>query len=265
MSIRDDGLVDVDVNDGVGTLTLNDPDRKNAFSISMKTELKETLHSLSGVRCLVLEGAGDAFCAGGDIDRMERQVTAEEMSAYETIRESLELTNEIVSTIASYPAPVVAKIDGPAVGGGASLALAADIRVASDRAKMGFVFRQVGLGLDGGASYHLPRIVGVDVATELAFTGRIVDAEEAEAIGLVHHSWPEEFEANCRTLIETLAGGPTEALARMKQQLHRSSNRTLEETLEAELIAQATLAETADHEEGVMAFLNDRDPEFVGR
>jgi enoyl-CoA hydratase/carnithine racemase len=159
-----DEKVLVDVDDGVGTITLNDPDRKNAYSIQMKKELVEALHSLEEIRCLVLQGAGDAFCAGGDIDRMEASIESGDESSRRSIRESLNLTNEIVSTLASYPVPVVMKIDGPAVGGGASLAIAGDVRLASERAKIGFVFRHVGLGLDGGASSHLPEIVGPDAA-----------------------------------------------------------------------------------------------------
>jgi enoyl-CoA hydratase/carnithine racemase len=259
-------LVLVEREEDIGVLTLNDPDRKNALSIAMKEQLLAGLDSLDDVRCLVLEGAGDAFCAGGDIDQMEQRMESTEETPLEAMRKSLTLTNDIVAKVASYPAPVVVKVNGAAVGGGASLSLAGDIRVASEYTKIGFVFRQVGLGLDGGASYHLPRIVGTEKAKELALTGRIVNAAEALDIGLVHHVFDaKEYDEKCDEIAENLARGPTEAFRQIKKLLNRSPNKTLEQALEDEVNAQTTLVESRDHQEGVRAFLDNRDPDFVGR
>ncbi len=262
-----DELVRVVDDGGIWTLTLDDPDRRNAYSLAMKdgilAALDEVENSVESARCVVLQGAGDAFCAGGDIDRMEENL--QETPSVEGMRESLGRTNEIISTLRRLPVPVVALVDGPAIGGGASLASAADLRVASERAVIGFGFRTVGLSVDGGASYTLPRAVGADRAKELALTGRTLDAIEAEQLGLVHRVYPtEEFDERAAEDIKNLAEGPTRALGHVKRLFESGPEKSLEQALEDELQAQSLAAATDDHEEGVRAFLEKRDPEFTG-
>lgn len=260
-------LVHVEADGGVRTLTLDDPDRRNAYSLAMKDDLLDALEAIEAdiedVRCVVLRGAGDAFCAGGDIDRMEE--TLDDAPSVGRMRESLGRTNEIISTLRRLPVPVVALVDGPAIGGGASLATAADLRVASERAVIGFGFRSVGLSVDGGASYTLPRAVGADRAKELALTGRTLDASEAEDLGLVHRVYPtEEFDERASEDIRNLAEGPTQALGHIKRLFESGPEKSLEQALDDELQAQSLAAATDDHEEGVRAFLEKRDPDFSG-
>lgn len=263
-----DGFVRVDRDDGVRTLTLEDPERQNAYSLAMKDDLLNALNTieeeLDDVRCVVLQGAGDAFCAGGDIDRMEESLDGSD-DTIERTRESLGRTNEIISTLRRLEVPVVAKIDGPAIGGGASLATAADVRIASERAIIGFGFRHVGLSVDGGVSHTLPRAVGVDRAKELTLTGRTLDASEAAEYGLVHRVFPiDEFDERAEETIQDLAAGPTRALWHIKRLLESGPEKSLEQALEDEFHAQCLAAATEDHREGVRAFLEGRDPEFAG-
>lgn len=263
-----DDLVHLDDSEGVWTVTLDDPERRNAYSLAMKDDILDALatveEAIDGVRCVVLQGAGDAFCAGGDVDRMEENLENPGTST-ERMRDSLDRTNEIISTLRRLPVPVVSKIDGPAIGGGASLATAADLRIASEQAVIGFGFRNVGLSVDGGASYTLPRAVGVDRAKELALTGRTLDADEAAELGLVHRVHPtDEFEERAAEEVRGLATGPTEALGHIKRLLESGPEKSLERALEDELHAQTLAADTADHREGVRAFLEGRDPEFSG-
>lgn len=260
-----DDSVQVDRNGAVTTITLNDPERRNPLSIETKESLLNTLRTVSDsdARCVVFQGAGDAFCAGGDIDQMEKY--AGETGGDNPIDHSHHLSNKIIKNIVNLSVPVVMKIDGPAVGGGAGLALAGDVKLASARAKIGFTFRQVGLSIDDGTSYYLPRIVGLDVAKELVFSGRIVSAEEAAELGLVREVYAtDEFDTRCSEVIDELANGPTKAVGEMKRLLNRSFEKTIEQSLEDEYGAQDSLRTTHDHREGVEAFLNDRKPEFHG-
>ena len=261
-----DETVLVNTDDGVLTITLNDPERMNPLSIDAKEGLLEVLSKTGGddVRCIVLEGAGDAFCSGGDVDQMRE--SAGTTTDDDPVDRSHRLSNEIIKQVANIPVPVVMKIDGPAVGGGAGLATAGDIKLASDRAKIGFTFRHVGLSIDDGTSYYLPRIVGLDVAKELVFSGRLVGADEAEELGLVHDVFPTaEFDERCAEVVNDIADGPTKAMGHMKQLLNRSYQKTLEQSLEDEYLAQEIARSTSDHREGIDAFLDDRSPDFTGQ
>ncbi|MDX1746534.1 MAG: enoyl-CoA hydratase-related protein, partial [Halobacteriales archaeon] len=219
----------------------------------------------SDARCLVIEGAGGAFSAGGDIDKMERRIE-ENVHADDRVRELERTTNALITRVVNFPLPTVSKIDGPAVGAGANLAIATDVQVASDRSVFGFVFRGVGLSVDAGTSYLLPRIVGENVAKELVLTGEIIDADRAADLGLVNHVYPEaEFDDRADELVSTIATGPTVALRHAKRLVGEGLNKSLEQALIDEARAQGIVFETDDHEEGVRAFLEKRDPEFQGR
>ncbi len=168
--------------------------------------------------------------------------------------------------MATVELPTIAKIDGPAVGAGANLAIACDIQVGSDRAKLGFVFRNVGLSVDSGTSYFLPRLVGENVAKELVYTGEILDAERANELGLLNHVYPgNEFDDRVRELAEQIATGPTVALRQTKHLLGSGLEKSLDAALHDEAVAQGLVFESDDHREGVEAFFEGREPEFEGR
>jgi len=260
MSTDTDAVL-LDRRDGIATITLDRPDRRNAFSAAIQDGIRDALDDLRGndARVVVFEGAGGAFSAGGDIGRM-RDWLEDDTPPAERARE-IEEGMSLMAEVDEFPLYTVAKIDGPAVGAGAALALACDVQVASDRSVLGFVFRNVGLAIDNGASYFLPRVVGTNVAKELAATGELVEAERAADLGLLNHVYPtEEFEGRADDLIGEIGSGPTVALRHTK----RLVNATLDEALADEAIAQAAVMETEDHREGVEAFFEDRDPEFEG-
>lgn len=264
-----DEAVSLDVADGVATITLDRPDRRNALSREVSAGIREALETIdapgSGARCVVVEGAGDAFSAGGDIGAM-REGIENDVPADERVRELERSTNETMARLVAFPLPTVAKVDGPAVGAGANLAIACDLQLASENASVGFVFRNVGLSVDVGTSYLLPRIVGENVAKELVFTGEILDAERAGELGLFNHVYPEsEFDERADALIERIASGPTVALRHAKRLIGEGLEKSAERAMADEATAQGIVFDTADHEEGVRAFLEGREPEFEGR
>lgn len=253
------------IDDGIATITLNQPDRRNPFSAEIKHGMGDAIDTLDDtVRCVAVEGAGSAFSAGGDIHAMQERFDTGVLPD-ERARE-LEPAYGIVERLYNLPVPTVAKVDGAAVGAGATLALACDIQLASDRALFGIVFKNVGLSVDAGTSYFLPRILGTNTAKELAFTGELVDADRALELGLVNHVFPQdEFEAETAKIIETIANGPTVALRHSKRLIDQGLGATLEEAMRNEAIAGGVVYATDDHREGVRAFLESRDPEFTGQ
>jgi enoyl-CoA hydratase/carnithine racemase len=265
MSTETDAVL-LDRTDGIATITLNQPDRRNAFSAAIQDGIRDALEEVRGTdaRVVVFEGAGGAFSAGGDVSKM-RDWMEDDTPPTERAKE-IEEGMSLMATVDEFPLYTVAKIDGPAVGGGAALALACDIQVASERSVVGFVFRNVGLAVDNGVSYLLPQVVGTNVAKELAATGELLPAERAEELGLLNHAYPtEEFEARADELVEEIATGPTVALERTKKLIDAGVDSTLDQAIADEAIAQAAVMETYDHREGVEAFFEDREPEFEGR
>lgn len=255
------------VEDGVATITLNRPERRNALSTELSNGVRDALADVadSDARCVVVEGAGGAFSAGGDIEAM-RERLGSETPIDERVRELERTTSETIARLATFPLPTIAKVDGAAFGAGANLAIACDVQLASADATIGFGFRQVGLCVDAGTSYLLPRIVGENVAKELVFTGELVPADRALDIGLVNHVYPtEEFEARADEFVERVATGPTVALRHAKRLLGEGFDKSIERAMSDEATAQGVVFATDDHEEGVRAFLEDREPEFEGR
>lgn len=241
------------------TLTINRPARRNALDAATVTALHARLTAAAedpGVRAVVLAGAGGAFSAGADV---------KEVATAPPLDDLLERAyHPAVRAIRRMPKPVIAAVDGVAAGYGASLALAADIRLASTRARFSLIFVRIGLALDGGASFFLPRLVGLR-AYELAMTGDLIDAEEAWRLGLVNHVHPEaELGAAVAALARRLAAGPPLALAAVKANLNAALGPALDAVLEDERIAQRRLFATADFAEGVAAFLGKRAAEFKG-
>jgi enoyl-CoA hydratase/carnithine racemase len=258
----------VDVTEGVATLTLNRPDNRNALTEEMSSAIVDALDELEAsqeARCLVLTGGGGAFCAGGDVNAMAERM-AGAVSLHEAVRKIQDETSRALERVTNFYLPTVAKIEGFAYGAGANLALACDVQLMSEEAFVSFGFRQVGLGVDTGSSYFLPRAVGANTAKELVFTGENVGAERAVDIGLVNHAYPAEaFEERVAEFVATIAEGPTVGLRASKQAMARGFERSLADAMAFEAAAQAAVFESEDHTEGATAFMEKRDPEFEGR
>jgi 2-(1,2-epoxy-1,2-dihydrophenyl)acetyl-CoA isomerase len=244
----------------VATVTIDNPSRRNAVSIDDTEALAETLRSLSAdeaVRCIVLTGAGDAFCAGLDL-----AAAAETSPSAALIDQGF---HAAVRELMTCSKPIIARVDGPAIGAGAALAVACDLVYAAESATIGFSFARIGLSADTGATFTLPRLVGVQKATELLYTGERLPAEEAESLGLFTDVVPDD---ELDELIEERAGllaeGPTKSFAALRRLLVRSNSNTLETQLELEAREQLRMFHTSDVVEGIAAFTEDREPDFSG-
>jgi len=262
-----DDAVLYEIEGEIATITLNQPDMRNAMSEAISVGLLDALDEIEGseARCVVLQGSGGSFCAGGDINAMMQGLSGQ-TDTYEKVDSVIQKTSRAVTRVHEFELPVIAKIDGPAFGAGANLAIACDLQIASDEAQISFGFRQVGLAVDSGTSYFLPRIVGENTAKDLVLTGRMIGAEEADDLGLFTHVYPdEEFEARFDEYVEPIATGPTIALKTSKRLLRQGLESTLEQAMTNEAGAQAAVFETHDHEEGATAFMEKRDAEFEGR
>lgn len=252
--------------DGVRTLTLNRPKAYNALTVELKERLLATLRETAAapeIRAVVLTGAGKAFCAGQDLKEHVGLLQAGDPAPLRTVAEHY---NPIVRTIVDMPKPVIAAINGPAAGAGASFAYAADLRIAAASANFMMAFAKIGLGPDSGASWTLQRLVGYGRAAELMLLARTVQADEAKQLGLVGDVVPdEELAERVHAVAAKLASGPTVSYAKIKEVLNTAAESSLEETLLAEDAAQTALASTADHREAVEAFVTKRKPVFQGK
>jgi 2-(1,2-epoxy-1,2-dihydrophenyl)acetyl-CoA isomerase len=251
-----------EITEGIAKITLNRPDKFNAFTEQMHKELIDALKQAGksqDVRCLVLTGAGKAFNAGQDL----AEVQEGDVDFAGFLRERY---NPLIMQIRQTEKPVIAAVNGVAAGAGMSLALASDIRLASEKASFINAFVNIGLIPDSGGCYFLPRIVGIGKALELAMTGSKVTAEEAYRIGLVNHVFPaDSFEADVMEYAVKLAKLPTKAIGLIKRAMYKGLHMTLEETLEYEAYAQQIAGNTEDHKEGVSAFFEKRNPVFKGK
>jgi enoyl-CoA hydratase/carnithine racemase len=248
----------------VARITLNRPERLNALTFDVYRELTDTFASLrdeKDVRVVVITGAGRAFCSGGDVHDIIGELFSRNM---EGLLEFTRMTCALVQNIRALPKPVIASLNGTTAGAGACIALAADIRVASDEAKIAFLFVKVGLsGADMGAAYLLPRIVGLARATELLYTGDFITAQEAERIGLYNRIVPPyRLEQETQELADQLARGPSFALAKTKEMLNREIDMNLSGALECEAQAQAICMQHPDYREAYEAFVQKRPPRF---
>jgi enoyl-CoA hydratase/carnithine racemase len=259
---------DVLVSSGASVcrITLNRPSRLNAFTVAMcrlfERSLREAIDD-ERVRVIVVTGSGRAFCAGADIGVLHDLVAAPD---WEAARELVQVGADIVSLLAHAPKPVIAAVNGPAAGGGANLALACDIRVASARASVGQTFGGIGLHPDWGGTWLLPRLVGLGKALELVLTGEMIDAHECLRAGLVNRVVdPEQLTTVVDELAARLAARPPLALAAAKRALRQSLEGRLPDALAEEVEVQARLLRTADAREGIRAFLDKREPAFSGR
>jgi 2-(1,2-epoxy-1,2-dihydrophenyl)acetyl-CoA isomerase len=252
----------VEVADGVATITLNRPDALNALTIPMKLELLAALRTVERdrtARAVILTGAGRAFCAGQDL--RERQAPDAPPLGIE-LRERY---NPIVRAMRALPKPIVGAINGVAAGAGASLAFACDLRIAAEDASFALAFGRVGLVPDSGATWFLPRLVGAARAAEIALLGDPVPAADALRIGLVSRVVPNDVLATAAHEIGArLAAGAPRALALTKRALTAAWDRSLDDALDYEAQLQDLAGRTADHREGMAAFLEKRAPRFTG-
>ncbi len=257
----------VETSDRVCTITLNRPEVFNAFNDAMTFELQDALKQVARdteVGVIVLTGAGKAFCSGQDLGALKSKYTPGYIPEFG--KDLDKRYNPIVERIFNMDKPVIASINGVAAGAGCSLALACDIRIASDKASLIEVFINVALIPDSGSTYTLPRLVGLGKAKELCFTGDKVDAAEALRLGLVNRVVsPEELAAETQAMAQKLARLPAHGIALTKRLLNQSFDNDLKTQLQAESFAQDTAGKTEDHVEGVMAFLEKRKPEFKGK
>src|SRR5205809_2680946 len=250
--------------DGVATITLNRPERLNAITFEVYHELTDFIAALRNekdLRLVVITGAGRAFCSGGDV----RDIIGElQGSDAEGLLDFTRLTCELIHNMRALPKPIVASINGTTAGAGACIALASDIRIAAEEAKIAFIFVKVGLaGTDMGATYLLPRVVGLAKATELLMTGDFIEASEAERIGLYNRVVPrDQLERTTHEFAEKLARGPSLGIAKTKEMLNRELHMSFESALEAEAVAQALCMQTPDFKEAHAAFIEKRPAKF---
>src|SRR2546422_1339673 len=236
-------------NNGIATITLNRPERLNAITFDIYRELTDLFAALrdeKDVRAVVITGSGKAFCSGGDVHDIIGQLFERDV---EGLLEFTRMTCELVRNIRTLPKPVIASLNGTTAGAGACIALASDIRIASEAAKIAFLFVRVGLsGADMGAAYLLPRVVGLAKATELLYTGDFISAPEAERIGLYNRVVPgDELATVTHEFAARLAKGPSFALAKTKEMLNRELDMGFDAALECEAQAQAICMQHPDY------------------
>jgi 2-(1,2-epoxy-1,2-dihydrophenyl)acetyl-CoA isomerase len=253
--------------DGAATwITLDRPDALNALDGPTKEELLGALTDAAkdpGVRAVALTGAGRAFCVGQDLRELEHGYR--EGRAADFAAELERHYAPICRLLAGMPKPTVAVVNGVAAGAGVSLALACDLRLVSGAARWRLAFSGIALVPDAGSTWHLPRLVGLSRAMEMALLGDWVDADQALSFGLANRVWPaEDFQREAEAAVAALAAGPTLAFGRTKALLRDHLGTDLDGALAGEAEAQVASGQTKDHLEGVTAFLEKRPPDFQG-
>lgn len=259
-------------DDGVATVTLDRPENRNAMSLNLMAEVMDALGRADrdrSVRVVIVTGAGDgAFCAGGDLRVLgdgDRAADAGPPTAYQR-RAWLKHNQQMILAVRATEKPVLAAVNGVAVGGGCDLALACDLRFASDRARFGEVFSKIGLFPGTGGTYLLPRVVGVAKALELIWTGDVIDAAEAERIGLVTAVVPhEQLMSTVEAFAGRLAAGPPLALSLAKSAVYRGLDLDIAAAFDYAATAEAITLTSEDHTEGLAAFRERRTPTYRGR
>lgn len=254
----------VSFENGVKRITFNNPARRNAvdfdtiklFAAAVERSFAEE------VKVVVLSGAGDAFCAGADLQAL----ATGDLANHDVTSSLRQGVNPAVTALRHLPKPVIARVHGHAAGVGCNLALAADIIIASEQAFFGQAFSKIGLMPDGGGTYFLPRLVGYNKAFELMALGDSIAAQDALALGLINRVVPtDELDATVDRLAERLAQAPGLALAKIKAALNQSLQADLATMLDVEAINQGACFRSQDFQEGVAAFLQKRQANFVGK
>jgi 2-(1,2-epoxy-1,2-dihydrophenyl)acetyl-CoA isomerase len=256
----------VDRADGVTTLTMNRPESMNSLSVELKEALRDTARELAGdtaTRAVVLTGTGRGFCVGQDLREHVALLEANDPAPLRTVEEHY---NPLVLALAEMPKPVIAAVNGMAAGAGAGLAFACDFRIVSSSAGFLLAFANVGLTLDSGVSWTLPRLVGMARATALSVLAEPITAEAALEMGLVNAVVePERVLPAAQELAARLAAGPTAAYGAIKQSLAYAANASLADALAKEGELQRAMGETDDHRNATIAFVNKQKPTFTGR
>jgi len=255
-----------EVSSAVATITLNRPERKNPLTFESYAELRDlfrTMTQADDVKVVVLNGAGENFCSGGDVHEIIGPLTKLDMPG---LLAFTQMTGNLVKAMRACPQPIIAAIDGICVGAGAILALASDIRLGTARSKTAFLFTRVGLaGCDMGACAMLPRVIGQGRASELLYTGRNLPGDEAERWGFFNRLCaPEALLKDAQALAAELAAGPTFAHGMTKKMLHQEWNMGVDEAIDAEAQAQAICMATNDFHRAYHAFVAKQKPEFKG-
>jgi enoyl-CoA hydratase/carnithine racemase len=251
---------------GVLTITLNRPERKNPLTFELYAALRDRFRALSvqpDIKSVVLAGAGDNFCSGGDVHEIIGPLTR---SSPDELLRFTQMTGDVVKAMRSCPQPIVAAVDGVCAGAGAILAMASDLRLGTERARVAFLFVRVGLaGSDMGACAILPRIIGLGRASELLYTGRALAGGKAFDWGFFNELCAaEELHNRARELANEIAAGPTLAHAMTKKMLHEEWALPLDDAIDAEARVQARLMETGDFKRAYEAFAEKRTPRFEG-
>lgn len=251
------------LENGIATLTLNRPKSFNSFNREMALELQDRLdecHNNKAVRVIVISGEGKAFCAGQDLVEVTDQA---QNPGFRKILD--EHYGPIIKKIRYTDKPIIAAVNGVAAGAGANIALACDIVVATESAKFIQAFSAIGLIPDSGGTFFLPRLIGFQKASVLAMLGDRVTAAEAEQMGMIYRSIPDEsFEEEILQLASRVAKMPTKGLALTKQAFNSAMTNSLDQQLDVESDLQIQASETSDYHEGVAAFLEKRKPQFKG-
>jgi 2-(1,2-epoxy-1,2-dihydrophenyl)acetyl-CoA isomerase len=248
---------------GIGWIRIDRPERLNAFAGTMRDDLGAALAVLEAdadIGCVIITGVGRAFSTGGDVRVMQEIITEGDEPRFEQL---VRAGAEVVQRIDAMDTPVIAAVNGPAAGAGACLALACDIRIASEAASVGLTFLRVGLHPDWGGSFFLPKLVGYGLAAEAVLTGAMINAERCERLGIFNRVVPAaELETTTRSMAGQIAAAPRSVVATAKRTLRRSLHGTLDEVLEAEVEAQLEAFGSPDFREGITAFIEKRTPRF---
>ena len=257
--------------DGMGTLILNRPDKLNAGTTTMYDgicQVADEVHNNDNVKVLLISGAGRAFCAGSDVRSRIAELAGETQGRQpeKSTKQLIRPYGDFCGAIYNIGKPTIAAVNGVAVGVGLSIALACDIRIASEQARFGAVWVNIGLIPDGGATYLLPRTIGLDKALELAYTGEIIDARKAENIGLITKLVPHDDLMEVATeLALKIATGPSVAIELMRRGMHRALHPDIDSHLDFETYVANLCFQTEDFKEGTAAFREKRKPRFQGR
>ncbi len=254
----------LEIRDRIATITLNRPEASNALNLSMAMQLSDAADYCkndSSVRAVLLKAKGKVFCAGGDIKAFSQQ--GDNLPEY--LKETTTHLHSAISIFARLDAPVIAVVNGVAAGAGMSLAIAADITLATESAKFVMAYTGVGLTPDGSASYYLSRLVGLKRALELVLTNRAISAREAFAWGIITRVVEvDDLDIEAKNLALELASGATKAFGASKRLLHEGWNKVLERQLEEESETISDISRTYDTKEAINAFVDKRRPKFRG-
>ena len=254
--------------DRIATITMNRPERLNAITRQMDNDLCDAFTDVArdnDVRVVVLTGAGRGFCAGEDLNRRAEELPGQNQPS-QRVGPPVTDDNRMVLALRNIPKPVIAAVNGAAVGQGLALCLHSDIRIASERARLGAVWMLRGIPPESVSAYVLPQIIGLPKAIELIFTGRIIDAREAKEIGLVSDVYPEdEFAKATYERASQIAKGAPVALALSKQALYQFPNMFLNPAMQLERFSLDYASKTEDRGEGIRSFLEKRDADFQGK